>query len=283
MCKSIRHVYYCEELFIVKHKSRHSCASAIFYDLGHKTISHNCQFDFVFNQTVPPVILNGGKRLLLANFHGPRSLKCNLENGGLATPAPSHTYAVVNREFLCDCHLDLEHASLLRQLSACGQNRTAHLSLKFFVNMGFYQLLHSVKPKLLQNVNPKIHSRQQTIPLRLSKGIIKPLDKATDLRDIIDRIAENKYPDPSPPNITKLLPKAYSYLISVVTACLALGLGICLLLLALKHHKLKTLVSGLALNVLPIVEARNQEKVICSNPQLTALATVFTVAGVLFW
>ena len=30
MCKSIRHIYYCEELFVIKHKSRHSCVSAIF-------------------------------------------------------------------------------------------------------------------------------------------------------------------------------------------------------------------------------------------------------------
>ena len=33
MCKSIRHIYYCEELFVIKHKSRHSCVSAIFYNL----------------------------------------------------------------------------------------------------------------------------------------------------------------------------------------------------------------------------------------------------------
>ena len=33
MCKQIRHTYYCEELFLVKHKSKHSCESAIFYNL----------------------------------------------------------------------------------------------------------------------------------------------------------------------------------------------------------------------------------------------------------
>ena len=70
MCKSIRYIYYCEELFVVKHKSKHSCASAIFYDLGHKIISQNCVFNYNFNQTVPPVILDGGSTLLLANFHG---------------------------------------------------------------------------------------------------------------------------------------------------------------------------------------------------------------------
>ena len=112
MCKSIRHIYYCEELFLIRHKSRHSCA--IFYNLGPATITKNCKFDYYYNTTVPPVILDGGRDVLLANFHGARSLKCSSVNGGLAKLAPEHTYAVVNREFLCDCQLDLEHASVLR-------------------------------------------------------------------------------------------------------------------------------------------------------------------------
>ena len=65
----------------------------------------------MYNATMPPVILDEGRDVLLANFHVPRSLKCTSINGGLAKPA-EHTYAVVNREFLCDCQLDLEHASV---------------------------------------------------------------------------------------------------------------------------------------------------------------------------
>ena len=116
MCKSIGYIYYCEEVFVVKHKSKHSCASAIFYELGPSQVIKNCKFDYMYNETVPPVILDGGKDILLANFQGPRSLKCTSVNGGLAKPAPEHTYAVVDREFLCDFQLDLEHASVLRQL-----------------------------------------------------------------------------------------------------------------------------------------------------------------------
>ena len=33
MCKQIRHTYYCEELFLIKHKTKYSCESAIFYNL----------------------------------------------------------------------------------------------------------------------------------------------------------------------------------------------------------------------------------------------------------
>ena len=46
MCKNIRHIYYCEELFVIKHKNRHSCVSAIFYNLGPATIIKNCKFDY---------------------------------------------------------------------------------------------------------------------------------------------------------------------------------------------------------------------------------------------
>ena len=140
MCKSIRYTYYCEELFVVKHKNKHSCASAIFYDLGPKTVTRSCHFDYYFNKTVPPVILEGGKKLLLANFHGPRSLQYNSQNGGLPQPATAeHRYAVVPRDFLCNCQLDLKHASVLYQLSCCThKNKPRHLTMEFVVNMGFF-------------------------------------------------------------------------------------------------------------------------------------------------
>ena len=37
-CKKIGYKYYCEELFVVKSKSRYSCASTIYFDLGSKII-----------------------------------------------------------------------------------------------------------------------------------------------------------------------------------------------------------------------------------------------------
>ena len=55
MCKSIGYIYYCEELFVVKHKSKHSYASAIFYELGPSQVIKNCKFNYMYNETVPPV------------------------------------------------------------------------------------------------------------------------------------------------------------------------------------------------------------------------------------
>ena len=116
-------------------------------------------FELYLQSDNPPIILDGGSRLLLANFHGHHSLKCNSENGGLPKPAHEYTYANMDRDYLCDCQLHLEHASVLRQLSACTGNKLAHLSLEFLVNMVFFQLLHNNKTSLADNVKPKVHKR----------------------------------------------------------------------------------------------------------------------------
>ena len=70
MCRSIRFTYYCEELFVVKHKSAYGCSSAIFYDLGAKRVLESCEFKYIYDGKVAPTILDGGKELLLANFYG---------------------------------------------------------------------------------------------------------------------------------------------------------------------------------------------------------------------
>ena len=50
-CKKIGNEFYCEELFIVKHKSSYSCESAIYFNLTTDIIRNNCDFDFHFNNT----------------------------------------------------------------------------------------------------------------------------------------------------------------------------------------------------------------------------------------
>ena len=152
MCESIRHIYYCEELLVIKHKSRHSCVSAIFYNLGPATITKNCKFDYYYNTTVPPVILDGGRDVLLANFHGPRSLKYSSVNGGLAKPVQENTCAVVNREFWCDCQLDLEHATVLKQLSSCSKSSTSKIHMKFTINLAFWEIFKKRSPNGAFNI-----------------------------------------------------------------------------------------------------------------------------------
>ena len=67
-CKRIVYEYYCEELFVVKCKSKYSCASTLYFELDKQMIKENCIFDYYFNKTdVKPSILDGGYEIVLAN------------------------------------------------------------------------------------------------------------------------------------------------------------------------------------------------------------------------
>ena len=46
MCKKIGYEYYCEEVFVVKSKTRYSCTSAIYFNLESDVIRANCEFQY---------------------------------------------------------------------------------------------------------------------------------------------------------------------------------------------------------------------------------------------
>ena len=59
-CKRIGYEFYCEELFSVKHKSKYSCKSTIYFDLSPEIIKKNCKFDFYYSKTdITPTVLDG--------------------------------------------------------------------------------------------------------------------------------------------------------------------------------------------------------------------------------
>ena len=49
-CKRIGYEFYCEQLFVVRHKSIHSCESAIYFDLDTDFVKRNCDFIFHYNK-----------------------------------------------------------------------------------------------------------------------------------------------------------------------------------------------------------------------------------------
>ena len=66
-CKNIGHEFYCKELFVVSHKSRHSCKSSIYFDLDKEIIKPSCEFRFYYNKTdVTPTVLDGRNEIILA-------------------------------------------------------------------------------------------------------------------------------------------------------------------------------------------------------------------------
>ena len=68
ICERIGYEFYFEELFVVKHKAKYSCKSAIYFDLDAEIIIENCVSLYYFNKVdVKPVVLDGGHEIVLAN------------------------------------------------------------------------------------------------------------------------------------------------------------------------------------------------------------------------
>jgi len=118
-CTYISKQWYCEERFMVKHKSQFSCESAIYYDLPDEQVKSLCVFDYSYNKTVPPSLLDGGKMILLANAVGDITLRCVGDLGRKPLPAESSNYIIFPRETMCGCDVELSNAIIQRTVSAC--------------------------------------------------------------------------------------------------------------------------------------------------------------------
>ena len=141
MCKQIRYTYYCEELFLVKHKTKHSCESTIFYKLDKDTIKRNFHFRYFYNTTVIPSVLDGATQIVLANMVNKKKSVCS-DSFNLARLLPSYSYVVVNRTTLCNCRLETELTYLLKSIgSCCDANKD--LTLYFTINLAFYHYMNS--------------------------------------------------------------------------------------------------------------------------------------------
>ena len=69
-CKRIGYEFYCEELFVVKHKSSYSCESGIYFNLTTDIFKNNWNFDFYFNKTDIKLAMNFiVKNFLLLNIN----------------------------------------------------------------------------------------------------------------------------------------------------------------------------------------------------------------------
>ena len=202
--------------------------------------------------------------MLLANFHGPRSLKCSSVNGGLAKPAPENTYAVVNREFLCDCQLDLEHASVLRQLSSCSNSSTSKMHLKFTINLAFWEMFIKRSPNSASNIQPQYAEEVQTFSVDLYEPQIEKLDQPVDLERFMETmdtdgqkippIEEREAEQP----MQKLMPRWLNNILVMSGTAMTTVLMVIMLVLLAKHFKMKAFVSMLAIQTVPPpVEAFN--------------------------
>ena len=125
---------------MVKHKSKYSCKSAIYFDLDPDIIKENCKFTFYYNKTdIIPTVLDGGNEIILVNWTNDKQIICSVNND-IPVRIPSHLYVLVNRSVLCNCGIEVENKFLLESLAAC-HDANSKLVMYFMVNTAFVNYL----------------------------------------------------------------------------------------------------------------------------------------------
>ena len=154
----------------MKHKTKYSCESAIYFDLRTDIIKENCDFRFYYNKTdVTPTVLDGRNEIILANWPNDKHIMCNINNN-IPIRIPSHPYVLVNRSVLCNCSIEADNHYLLESLAAC-DTRNSKLTMYFTVNTAFANYL-DMFPNLTETLKfPLIRNSttyEQTFPINLN-------------------------------------------------------------------------------------------------------------------
>ena len=146
-CKKIGYEFYCEELFVVRHKIKYSCKSAICFDLSADIIKENCDFQYYFNNTdVKPSLLHGGHEIILANWPSTKYVLC-YNNHNFPIKIPSHPYGLLKRTVLCNCGIEAEDNFLLKSIAAC-PGKQSSLTMYYTVNTVFMHYFDSLTDNL---------------------------------------------------------------------------------------------------------------------------------------
>ena len=119
-CKKIGYEFYCEELFVVKHRSQHSCKSAIYFDSNAEIIKENCEFQYYYNKTD----LDGVNEIILGNCPMTKYVVCK-DNHEYPIKILRHPYVLLKRSFLCNCDIHAEDHSLLESIVVCPGKQSA--------------------------------------------------------------------------------------------------------------------------------------------------------------
>ena len=321
MCKQIWHSYYCEELFLVKHKSKHSCESAIYYNLPREVINEYCTFQYFYNTTVMPSVLDGGPQILLANILTPKRLICTYASD-MARPVPSHDYVLVNRSILCNCHMESGLTYLLKSVAFC-ETASADYTMFFTLNLAFLHMIQDLWPGNFSQLPPNMTKEELSFPLGLTSNAdfraqdpngsypvillhepksLSALRSSLRARDTLP--SDRKSPFSFGPRHDYPIEnhKKGSFLFHLALHIFYFSTGIIVfisigpqLYACIKQGKLKTLVATMALYKVPTAEALNgtlpwsapiipnegHAKYVCLDPWINALVTLASLGTII--
>ena len=274
-CKRIGYEYYCEELFVIKSKTRYSCASAIFFNLESDVIRANCEFQYYYNKTdVKPTVLDGGFQIILANWPNYRKIMCSHHNN-IPVNIPGHPYVLMNRSILCNCDIEAESNFLLESLAACeGPDAKTDLEMHFTVNLAFMNYFDDILENFEKPIALNWTKQEQILPISLKTFEINPnlINAPTTLKELAVRYRnkkntldkEERKPEESDSKFQSFLNSFIADVLIFTAALFTLIIILIIIYVLYGQSKLKALVTNIAMQRMRAVEAADMNGTLCT-------------------
>ena len=166
-----------------------------------------CTFDYYYNTTVTPSVLDGGTHILLANMLSPKRLVCS-EDLHMAHPVPSYPYVLVNRSLLCNCNLESSLTYLLESVGFCSPK--PKFIMYFTINSAFNHFMSLFGLSENETVSTELIDHDHTFDIFLNNSFPPILLDNSSLsmtptqstNNSVKIISNNEYESPDLPKFT---------------------------------------------------------------------------------
>ena len=133
-CIKFSVMYFCEQTFLMKHTSEHTCETAIYHEQSPDLIKDKCNIQYYPELDPTPQILDAGKHILLGNIPEPWSIVCS-KNDPIPNPLEASKYVIIKKKDLYQCSLTAGTWYIQENIVHCEEETSSDLQLYYTVNM----------------------------------------------------------------------------------------------------------------------------------------------------
>ena len=145
-CTKFSVMYFCEQTFLMKHTSEHTCETAIYHEQNQDLIKDKCNIQYYPELNPTPQILDAGKHILLGNIPEPWSV-VGSKNDPIPNPLEASKYVIIKKKDLCQCSLSAGTWYIQENIVHCEEEASSDLQLYYTVNMAvmIYDFIKEIK------------------------------------------------------------------------------------------------------------------------------------------
>ena len=133
-CMVIGKMYYCRDLFLMRHKHFHTCGSAIYFRQSSEKIRELCNFQYYPYLDPSPELLDEGNRILLSGLPDGWTYYCSHDDQ-IPTSVKSGDYVIVQKSDLCRCSISAGQWYIQENMVYCTGELDTEFNFYYTSNM----------------------------------------------------------------------------------------------------------------------------------------------------